>query len=72
MNHEPIIPECVGCRRVFQEVVGDKQLICGCHPFPHIRWFAGFPCPDATHIGNKTPNEDLEDEGRYDSRKKSK
>jgi len=68
-NHEPIVPQCIGCGRIFKEVVGDKREVCGRHPFPHIRWLGGFDCEDATFL--KKDN-DYNDDSHYDNRKSSR
>lgn len=47
--HEEIVSECEGCARILKRVVGDKKLICSCHPYPHIQWIGGLICPQATH-----------------------
>jgi hypothetical protein len=67
-DHKEIVPECEGCKRVFREAIGDKRLICSCRPYPKMAWLGGVLCEDATHIGREEP----EEEGRYDSRKKSR
>ena len=65
-DHEPIVSQCIGCCRVFKEALGDKREICGCHPFPRMRWLGGFPCDDASHLKK---NHDYEEGSHYDNRK---
>lgn len=68
-NHDPIVPECEGCMRIFREINGEKRLICRWCAFPKMQWIGGFACSGCTTIEHK-PSEDPEEEGKYDFRRR--
>ena len=47
IDHQEIVEECKGCKKVVKRF--DGKEICACHCFPHTKWWFE-KCPQATHI----------------------
>ena len=54
-DHEEIVSECEGCIKIYKRL--DGKFICAAHSFPHIKWWFGDICRQATHIEH-IPDED--------------
>ena len=51
-EHKEIVPKCEGCKRINKRL--DGIYICGCHSFPHTKWWFDGVCPQATHIKHQS------------------
>jgi hypothetical protein len=47
-DHEEIVNECQGCKRVHKCYNG--KIICSIHRCPETKWWGGETCPDTTNI----------------------